>query len=461
MRFTLDTVGQARLAARTARAADLPGRVRGTGREAERPLHPPGRDVRCIVSVGMLTEGWDCNTVTHIIGLRPFMSQLLCEQVVGRALRRRSYDDFDEDGKLTEEVAKVFGVPFEVIPFKENKAGPRPTQPKRHHIHAIPEKACFEIRFPRVDGYRQGIRNKVSVDWPSLATLRIDPKQIPSEVQVKGALLVNQGRPSLMGPGDLEDITLDPFRAGRRLQELAFDMAADLTREYVSQRSCEAPAHVLFPQLALIVRRYLAEKVIPEAPAEKIDVFLSPYYGWVIERLAEAIHPDASSGEIPELPILEKNRGDGSTAEVNFWTSRDVREVVNSHVNFAVADTKQWEQSATYSIDTNPTVDAFVKNAGLGFAIPYIHNGQPHDFEPDFIIRLKGGEGRHLILETKGYDPLAEIKEQAARRWIAAVNAHGQHGKWEFRMVRRTGDVRDAILGAVTGLTRVGRLLCN
>jgi type III restriction enzyme len=115
-----------------------------------------------------------------------------------------------------------------------------------------------------------------------------------------------------------------------------------------------------------------------------------------------------------------------------------------------VADTKQWEQSATYLIDTNPAVDAFVKNAGLGFAIPYFHNGQPHDFEPDFIIRLNGGEPRHLILETKGYDPLAEIKEQAAQRWIAAVNAHGEQGKWGFRMVRRIGDVSHAILGVAT-----------
>lgn len=128
-----------------------------------------------------------------------------------------------------------------------------------------------------------------------------------------------------MGPGRLEDITLNPFRAGRRLQQLAFDMAADLTRAYVSQGSCEAPAHVFFPQLAQIVRRYLVEKVIPEAPAEAIDVLLSPYYGWVIERLAGAIHPDAASGEIPELPILEKNRGDGSTAEVSFCARSFIR----------------------------------------------------------------------------------------------------------------------------------------
>src|SRR5205807_2955023 len=125
-------------------------------KKLERPLHPPGRDVRCIVSVGMLTEGWDCNTVTHIIGLRPFMSQLLCEQVVGRGLRRASYD-VDENGRFTEEVAKVFGVPFEVIPFKANKAGAPPPRVTRYYVHAVVSKAEYEIRFPRVERYTQAI----------------------------------------------------------------------------------------------------------------------------------------------------------------------------------------------------------------------------------------------------------------------------------------------------------------
>jgi type III restriction enzyme len=401
--------------------------------------------VRCVVSVAMLTEGWDCNTVTHIIGLRPFMSQLLCEQVVGRALRRRSYDDFDDQGRLTEEVAKVFGVPFEVIPFKANPTGPRPPQPKRHHIQALPEKASFEIRFPRVDGYRQGIRNRVTVDWPSLAPLHIDPKQIPPEVEVKDALPADRGRPSLHGPGASALLTLEPYRQGRRVQELAFRMAAQLTRGYVQQPGCEVPAHVLFPQLTRIIQRYIEEKVIAEPPAERIDVVLSPYYGWANERLISAIHPDIESGEIPELPIFEKNRGEGSTGEVDFWTSREVREVVHSHVNYVVADTQQWEQSATYLIDTHPAVEAFVKNAGLGFAIPYLDNDQQHDFEPDFIIRLRGDSAHHLILETKGYDKRADVKAQAAQRWVSAVNAEGRHGNWQFAMVRRVGDVGEAI----------------
>ena len=124
-------------------------------------LSPPGRDIRCIVSVGMLTEGWDCNTVTHIVGLRPFMSQLLCEQVVGRGLRRRDYE-VGEDGKLTEEVAKILGVPFEVLPFKQSSKRSAP-KPKRYHVQAMPEKAEFEIVFPRVDGTNR--RSVIGSRW--------------------------------------------------------------------------------------------------------------------------------------------------------------------------------------------------------------------------------------------------------------------------------------------------------
>jgi type III restriction enzyme len=444
MRFTLDTVGrrvwpldQQSRPVSPEGFEDLAGK-RGSS------LDPPGRDVRCIVSVGMLTEGWDCNTVSHIVGLRPFMSQLLCEQVVGRGLRRRNYE-LGENGLMTEEVATVFGVPFQVIPFKASPTSAPKATPRRHHVHALPGRANLAITFPRVEGYRQAIRNRVTIDWASVPPLFLDPMRIPPEVEMKASLQTNQGRATLSGPGALQRVDLSPFRAGRRIQELVFEMARDLTAEYVKGGSCEVPTHVLFPQLARIVQRYVDEKVTPIRPAERVDLFLSPYYGWVIERISAAIRPDTSQGEAAEVPRYETTRGPGSTADVDYWTGRDVREVTRSHLNYVVADTAKWEQQAAYILDTHPVVSAFVKNAGLGFAIPYLHNSQSHDYVPDFVIRLRTDSREHLILETKGFDDLAEVKTAAAERWINAVNADGQHGRWRYAMARSMAKVREVL----------------
>jgi type III restriction enzyme len=118
-----------------------------------------------------------------------------------------------------------------------------------------------------------------------------------------------------------------------------------------------------------------------------------------------------------------------------------VREITKSHLNYIVADTARWEQSAAYTIDKHPAVAAFVKNAGLGFAIPYFHNGQMHDYIPDFMIRLVGRSQRYLILEVKGYDPLEEIKRAAAQRWVAAVSADVTYGRWRYDVARKLSDI--------------------
>jgi type III restriction enzyme len=150
------------------------------------------------------------------------------------------------------------------------------------------------------------------------------------------------------------------------------------------------------------VSRYVADFVEAVPPAEKVDVSLAPYYGWVIERLSEAIRPADDEGGARELPRYEATRPPGSSLEVEFWTSRDVRETTRSHVNFVVADTKTWEQSAAYFLDGHARVVSYVKNAGLGFAVPYLHDGQPHDYVPDFLVRVKAEPELNLILGRKG-----------------------------------------------------------
>ncbi len=444
MRVTLDTVGKVAWPTDRVGRPLYPEGFKELAEKLDRPDHPPGRDVRCIVSVGMLTEGWDCSTVTHIIGLRPFMSQLLCEQVVGRGLRRANYE-VGPDGKLTEEVAKVFGVPFEVIPFKATPQGQPQPRVKRYHVHAIPSKVQYEIKFPRIEGYTQAIRNRVTVNWETVPSLVLEPGRIPPEVEVKGLHVNTKGRLSLSGPGRVDEVNLVEFRARRRLQELIFDIAKTLTSNYVAQKDCGVPAHVLFPQVATIIQQYLETKVEVRPPANIKDLFLAPYYGWIVERLIEAIRPDTSQGESSEVPRYETSRGPGSTADVDFWTSRDVREVTKSHLNYVVADTKQWEQSAAYYIDKNPSVEAFVKNSGLGFAIPYLDNGQMHDYVPDFIVRLNVSGLYHLILEIKGYDPLEEVKLAAAKRWVDAVNADGTYGHWHYAIAKKVSDIPSII----------------
>jgi type III restriction enzyme len=236
-------------------------------------------------------------------------------------------------------------------------------------------------------------------------------------------------------------VSLEEYRAKKRFQELVFDVASGLTKHYVRQPQCQAPAHVLFPQIMRVVEQYLKSNVEVRHPADIKDAGLSPYYGWLIEVLTENIRPDTAQGETPEIPLYETGRSAGSTEEVDFWTSRDPKAVLHSHVNYVVPDTSSWEQQAAYFIDTHPMVDAFVKNAGLGFAIPYLYNDQMHDYMPDFMVRLKSNPVSHLILETKGYDPKAEIKQAAAQRWVAAVNAEGSYGNWQYVMTRKTSEV--------------------
>ena len=187
----------------------------------------PGEQVRCVVSVQMLTEGWDANNVTHILGLRAFESQLLCEQVVGRGLRRMDYTPDPETGKLTEEYVDVYGIPFSVIPYKGRpKGGRTPEDKPKHHVHAMPERKPLGIRFPVVEGYTFDLkRNLIKADVSEMEALRIEPGHEPTAVFIKPQVGYEIGEPTLFGPGDFEIQDREAFYASTHIQRIKFQIA--------------------------------------------------------------------------------------------------------------------------------------------------------------------------------------------------------------------------------------------
>ena len=439
MRFTLATIGKTDWQRDERGSPMYPPEFEALAEKLKRDKTPPGRDVRCIVSVSMLTEGWDCNTVTHIIGLRPFMSQLLCEQVVGRGLRRADYE-INTDGHLDEEYAVIFGVPFDLAPINATATSSKPKE-KQNRIYAVPVKSDCQISFPRVERYCHEIREQLIVDIDKLPTVDINAHQIPSVVDVVASTM-NKGVPSLSGPGKISRINLENYRRENRLQELQFKMTVALVSDYADKNKCSIPQPMLFRQLLKIVQQYFdSGKISAVSPYDIKDAFMSPYYGKIIVDLRNAIRPDAAAGESKELPCYD-GRGNGSTADVDFYSKRDIIEVKKSHLNAIVIDSKL-EKRAAFCLDSNEQVKAFVKNEGLGFAIPYERDDEMHEYRPDFIIHLQNNE--YLILETKGFDKNEDVKKSAAVRWIDAVNSDGQHGKWHYEIVKKETEINNKI----------------
>jgi type III restriction enzyme len=316
---------------------------------------PPGRDIRCIVSVAMLAEGWDANTVTHIVGLRPFGSQLLCEQVVGRALRRLRYALIEGTDRFGEETAKVFGVPFELVPFKVRPGKETPPPPPPRHIFSVPEKAKYEIEFPLVEGYFSPGGARFHLDWAAVPTLTIDPMEIPDRVQLN-SLTAPEGSLSAYGPGEKPLMTLAEWRSRFREQQVAFRLAREVVRRWQGEagdgEAAEGrvlPAQTLFPQVVAAARRFLADrsKLICKGSSEPVDLLLvSKYAQTAVDHLYEALRRGTRS-DSPELPrIPNGSAGRGSTRFVDCIRSRGFRLPPKSSLLRASWVIGQWRQRA-------------------------------------------------------------------------------------------------------------------
>lgn len=405
-----------------------------------------GEQVRCVVSVAMLTEGWDANNVTQILGLRAFDSQLLCEQVVGRALRRISYDVDPSTGFLSEEFADVYGVPFEVIPVKKKPIGPTPPPLPKTLVQALEQRIGLAIEFPLLEGYVYEVGDHIKADIETAPEIVVDPQVEPTEVISRPKAWVEGGPPSLVGPGETVTQTRAEYYATVRMQAIEFDLARRITQGLVGSQDQDGKpgfrhkaAHQLFPQVLSIVRQFLQTRVNYNGIDAK-EIGLERYRKQVEERLLAVIEPDEKAGSAALLPRVERFRPLGSTKDVIFSTVRPCRTTLHSHISHVVLDSETWEGSAAFVLEAaaaKGVVVSYAKNDHLGFTIPYDWEEQPHTYTPDYLVRLKNGLA--LIIEIKGQEREQDRqKYAAARRWVSAVNNAGQWGKWEFVVCKET-----------------------
>ena len=395
-----------------------------------------GEDLRCVVSVSMLTEGWDANTVTHILGVRAFGTQLLCEQVVGRALRRQSYA-MPPDGArdpageplLDPEYADVLGVPFDFTakPVVGTVVPPAATVA----VHAVsPERDALEIRFPRVEGYREELpEDRLTARFGEDSGLVLTPERVgPAKTENRGIV----GLP----------VELRPDRnRGIRAATLAFHLAHDLLRRHLRGADEEPRLH-LFGQTRRIVREWLDEHLECRGDTHPGQVLYEQIAETACERIHRAI--TLSCGDRRVLAVLDPYNPEGSTAEVNLRTSKKKRMLWKtaagkSPVNYAVCDSS-WERKFCRVAEAHPRVEAYVKNSGLGFEVPYRFAGESRRYLPDFIVRMRdhAGAAVHIVVEIKGLrDEEDAAKADTMRsRWIPGVNNLDRFGRWEFLELR-------------------------
>lgn len=432
--------------------SEEPGKSKSDAAEALRQIvatvgkpGQPGEQVRCVVSVQMLTEGWDANNVTHILGLRAFGSQLLCEQVVGRGLRRMDYTPDPTTGRLAEEYVDVYGIPFSVIPFKGREAEKKAPEDKpKNHVVALSERAGFEIRFPVVEGYAFALKqNLIRADVDAIEQLVISPEITPTATFVKPQVGYQSGRPGAPGALEVELHNRQAYYEAHHLQTIQFEIARQVVNWLTAHADGEErklpgrSRYQLFPQVYRLVETYIRRRV-RFRDVDRRELGLEKYSRLIVERLVEAIEPDDSEGEPPLLPVLNRFKPTGSTADVSFKTTKPCYPTRFSHINQAVADTASWEQSAAFRLEqavAEGLVQCYAKNEGLELNIPYEFLGASHAYYPDFLVRLC--DGSTLLVETKGRETEQDrAKHEAAKRWCRAVTRWGQLGRWRFQVCR-------------------------
>lgn len=400
-------------------------KVDTVGQEGQR-----GGQVRNVISVGMLSEGWDAKTVTHIMGLRAFSSQLLCEQVVGRGLRRTAYDINPETGLFEAEYVNIFGVPFTFLPHEGGEGTPPPPPKPRTRIEPLAERQNLKITWPNVVRIDYDIRPVLEVNWDQV---------VPLELKAAETALIAELAPTIGGKQDLEKIAtidLEKLARDQRMQTIVFQTARDIFAQL--KPNWNGNPDYLITQVIRLVEIFLNSGKIKISPPsyEEDDLrrrlILTLNMNKVIHHIWGAIK---ESNQETITPIFDSNKPIRSTSDMAIWyTSKPCHPTRKSHVNFCVYDST-WEASDAFQLDREDlTVESWVKNDHLGFEILYVFEGVVHKYRPDFIVKLPNE--LFLILETKGQDsPQVRAKRRAAEEWIQAVNENGGFGIWKYEVV--------------------------
>jgi len=384
-----------------------------------------GGSTRCVVSVSMLTEGWDANTVTHVLGVRAFGTQLLCEQVIGRALRRQSYD-LNEEGLFNVEYADVLGIPFDFTA----KPVIAPPQPPRETIQVkaiTPDRDDCEIRFPRVEGYRVELpEERLSAEFNDDSTLMLTPDLIGPSVTRNEGILGESVDLNLIHTGDLRRSTL-LFHLTQRLL-------------YTKWRDPgEEPKLHLFGQLKRITRQWLDGHLVCKGGTYPAQLMYQELADMACERITRGI-VSKLVGESPIKTVLDPYNPSGSTIHVNFNTSKKTRwrtDARRCHVNWVICDSDR-EAELCRVAEAHPRVRAYVKNQNLGLEVPYRYGSEARKYLPDFIVLVDDGHGDndllHLVVEIKGYrrEDAKEKKATMETYWVPGVNHLGAYGRWVF-----------------------------
>jgi len=401
-------------------------------REVMNTVGKPGQlggSIRCVVSVSMLTEGWDANTVTHVLGIRAFGTQLLCEQVIGRALRRQSYD-LNEEGLFNVEYADVFGIPFDFT-AKPVVAPPQPPRPNTQVKAVRPDRDALEIRFPRVEGYRVELpEERLSAEFNEDSTLELTPEIVgPSQTQNSGII------------GQSADMNLEHL-GDMRPSTLVFHLTHRLL--YTKWRDPgEEPKLHLFGQLKRITKEWLDHCLICKGGTYPALLMYQELADMACNKITAAI-TRKFLGERPIKALLDPYNPTGSTSHVRFNTSKITLWETSSrhcHINWVVYDS-DWEAELCRVVEAHPKVLAYVKNQGLGLEVPYRYGSEMRKYLPDFIVLVNDGHGPddllHLVVEIKGYrrEDAKEKKSTMDTYWVPGVNHLGTYGRWAFAEFR-------------------------